>query len=134
MSLRLSKEHGLNPTIPVCFLCGKEKGEIALLGASYKGEAPMHMCIDKSPCDKCKEHMKQGIILVGVRDGEKKTSPDNPYRTGQFYVITEEAAKRMFGEIPPQRAAFIEESALKQLNFPGMKNEKSDIPAEGNKV
>lgn len=30
--IEISPKHGLNPTIPVCFWCGKEKNEIALLG------------------------------------------------------------------------------------------------------
>jgi len=31
--IRLHKEYGLNPTIIECIICGKEKNEIALLGA-----------------------------------------------------------------------------------------------------
>jgi hypothetical protein len=50
----LSKEHGLNPTMPVCYWCGEETGEVALLGAAYKGEAPMHMVLNKEPCPACK--------------------------------------------------------------------------------
>ena len=32
MALKLSPKHGLNPTISVCFWCGEEKDESALLG------------------------------------------------------------------------------------------------------
>ena len=39
MSLRLHPNHGLNPTIPLCFLCGKEKNEVVLLGSSYKKDS-----------------------------------------------------------------------------------------------
>ena len=31
-SIRLSPAHGVNPTIPICFWCGNEKNEIALMG------------------------------------------------------------------------------------------------------
>lgn len=31
-SIKLSPKHGVNPTIPVCFFCGKPKNEIALMG------------------------------------------------------------------------------------------------------
>ena len=27
--IKLSPKHGLNPTMPVCFWCGKEKNEVA---------------------------------------------------------------------------------------------------------
>lgn len=115
-SIRLHSKHGLNPTIPVCFLCGKEKNEIALLGAAYKSEAPMHMCINKEPCDQCKEYMKQGILLISVRDN---TDQENPYRTGHIAVIKEEAAKNIFGtDILKSRAAFIEDSLWNKIGLP----------------
>ena len=31
-SILLSPKHGVNPTIPVCFWCGREKNEVALMG------------------------------------------------------------------------------------------------------
>ena len=31
-AIKVSPKYGLNPTIPVCFWCGKERGEIALMG------------------------------------------------------------------------------------------------------
>ena len=54
-SIRLHKDFGVNPTIPQCLYCGEDKNEVALLGAAYKGEAPMHMIIDRVPCDSYKE-------------------------------------------------------------------------------
>ena len=61
MDILLSPKHGLNPTIPICFWCGEEKNEIALMGRigdARKGEdfeAPMHAVLDYEPCDKCRE-------------------------------------------------------------------------------
>ena len=52
MSLRLHPNHGLNPTIPLCFLCGKEKNEVVLLGSSYKKEAPKNMLLIGARYDK----------------------------------------------------------------------------------
>lgn len=37
-SIELSPKYGVNPTIPVCFWCGKEKNEIALMGRVRKRE------------------------------------------------------------------------------------------------
>lgn len=65
--IRLHPEFGLNPTVPTCFYCGKEKGGIAFLGASYKGEAPMHMCLDLEPCKECQEKFKDRTVLVETR-------------------------------------------------------------------
>ena len=54
-SIRLHPEHGLNPTLCTCFWCGEDTGEIALLGATYNGEAPMHLVLNYEPCAACKE-------------------------------------------------------------------------------
>lgn len=34
--IKISPKYGLNPTIPVCFWCGKQKNEIALMGRMSK--------------------------------------------------------------------------------------------------
>lgn len=82
-SIRLSKEHGLNPTLCTCFYCGKETGEIALLGDNYKGEAPMHMCVSLEPCDECKKKFEGYVLVVEVIDGKQ-----NP--TGRWVAIKKE--------------------------------------------
>jgi len=123
-SIQLHRKHGVNPTMPICFYCGEEKGEIVLLGAASKkitgqDEAPRHICLDKEPCDKCKEMMSQGVMLIGVRDGD--TPSDNPYRTGEICVITDDAARRMFQpesmveDVLQRRCAFIEQSVLRGM-------------------
>jgi hypothetical protein len=116
-SIRLHKEFGVNPTILKCFLCGEDKNEIALLGASYKGQAPMHMCIDQTPCDKCKEYMKQGVILISVRDGE---SGSDPYRTGGWCVVKREAMTNIIDDpkLLEKGAMFVPDPVWKQLGLP----------------
>lgn len=103
-SIRLSKKHGLNPTLGVCFFCGEDTGELALLGA-LKGdaEAPKRMILNYTPCDKCKEHMSQGITLIETNytDGErpaisKDSTGVDVYPTGRWCVIKQEAAERIF--------------------------------------
>ena len=114
-SIRLHPQFGLNPTMPVCFFCGKDKGEIALLGAAYQGEVPMHLCIDKEPCQECQKLMAQGVLLIAVKDG---TDQDNPYRTGAQCVIKPEAAQRMFNNIDSSRVAFIEDAVWDKIGLP----------------
>ena len=68
--IKLSPKHGLNPTIPVCFWCGEERNEVALLGHIGDGrkhedfEAPRHMVIDYEPCEKCRAKMALGVTLI----------------------------------------------------------------------
>jgi hypothetical protein len=99
-----------------CFLCGKPK-EI-LLDRRLKDSLPREAVYNKEPCKKCKEYMEQGIILISVRDGE---SGNNPYRTGGWVVIKEEAVKRIFNNIEQvlkSRVAFIEYRFWDKLGLP----------------
>lgn len=83
--IRLHPQHGLNPTMPVCIFCGRETGEIALLGAAYDGEAPMHMAMNDQPCDKCKSEWAAGIAIMEF---------DGQHNTGRVLVVTEDAIRR----------------------------------------
>lgn len=116
--MRISPKHGLNPMIPLCYYCGKEKNELALLGR-LKGDekAPGKAAIDLIPCEDCMKAMEKGIMLIGVKDGSSKTEADNPERTGDILVIKEEAARMLFegADFSKIRACFVEDSVLKSL-------------------
>lgn len=122
--MKLHPKYGINSTMTTCFICG-EVNEILLVGAhtnklrkagiaSKDGEIPSKIgALNKEPCQKCKEHMKQGIILISVRDGE---SGDNPYRTGNWVVVKKKVAKKIFDKkIMKAKIAFVEDSAWKKL-------------------
>jgi hypothetical protein len=113
--ITISEKHGINPCIPKCFFCGKDKNEIILFGRLPNDqEAPRGSVINKEPCDECAEYMRIGIIVIVVRDGEKG---GNPYRTGGFFVIKEEAVKKMCPDLGDSRVMFIEESAAKMVGL-----------------
>lgn len=114
----LHKEHGVNPTMPICIICGEEKGEIALLGNAYKGEAPKHMVTSLEPCDKCKEkYLKKGVLLVEC----KNEIPEGKYKaelipTGNITVIKAEAFKNVFQQdVPKVRIVQVEVGILQML-------------------
>jgi len=86
--IRLHSKFGVNATIPLCFWCGKERNEVVLLGAAYRGEAPKNLCLDREPCDKCAANMAKGITIMEARE---KHGP-----TGRWVVVTEEAVQRLF--------------------------------------
>lgn len=110
-NIELSPEHGVNPTIPVCFWCGKEKNEIALLGRirerdsngrAKRGsdvQAPMKMVLDYFPCDTCESMFEQGVQCIEVSKSRPDARPPiqgNLYPTGRFTVITVDAANHVF--------------------------------------
>lgn len=121
--IRISEKHGVNPSLSICFLCQKEKNELMLLGRlPNDAEAPRKAVFNYEPCDECAEHMKKGVILISVKDGSDQK---NPYRTGGWVVVTDEAVLRIFEHNAAQqmikaRAAFLEDSTWKQVGLPEM--------------
>lgn len=87
-SIKLSPEHGVNPSILHCFICGKETG-LALLG-KLKGdaEAPKDISNPNELCDDCKKALEKGKFILEVKDG---TDQQNPERTGRYVCIKKEA-------------------------------------------
>jgi len=136
MSLKPSNEHGVNPSVEVCRICGEDMG-VALFGhitkkqaeAMYEAgldvaqeagvEAPRTVCLG-NVCDQCKEWMKEGVILISIRDGEEG---ENPYRTGKLAVVKDESIRRTMkpGEqveaILEKRVAYIPESVWAALGI-----------------
>lgn len=132
-SILLSPKHGLNPFIPKCFYCLKDKNEIILAGKmkpqkDARGnvidrdpEAPRNVVMDMEPCDECKGFMEQGVILVSVRDEEQS---ENPYRTGGWVVLKAEAVQKIIQ--PPElvqhilerRFAFVPDDAWDMIGLP----------------
>lgn len=108
--VKLSPKYGLNPTIPICFWCGKEKNEIALMGRMGNGrkgqdiEAPRNLLLDYEPCEGCMQCMNQGFTVMeadSVPTFENQPSArtsDDVYPTGRWVVIKMDAARRIFGE------------------------------------
>ena len=65
--------------------------------------------------------MKDGIILISVRDGE---SGPNPYRTGGWCVLKEAAVRKLIqpaslvNAIVKQRVAFVPDQVWELLGLP----------------
>lgn len=95
------------------------------------------MVIDMSPCNKCEEMMKMGVILITIdpakstKDWNKPprgTEPKdnwmpNPYRTGGWFVVRDEFVRRVFepAEIADyaikHRWMFIEDEAARMMGL-----------------
>lgn len=124
--LQLSPKYGVNPTIPVCFWCGEDRNEIAMLGRMGDGrkhedfEAPMRMVLDYEPCEHCKAMMDSGFTVM-----EATTSPNERtnveiqngvFPTGRYMVLRQEAASRIFPEHSSKASkAFLEADAFQSM-------------------
>ena len=104
--IKISPKYGVNPTIPVCFWCGKQKNEIALMGRMTDDiEAPKNMVLDYVPCEECQSHMAMGVAVLEASD-RPNTEGQPPMQTGvyptsRFVVITTECADRVFNAYAP---------------------------------
>jgi len=141
MSIHLHQKHRVNPTIDTCFYCNKPK-DILLVGARVQKfkEAGLADSTGKmnhqigvtnmAPCSKCAGYMKQGIILISCKDdGDTK----NPYRTGGWLVIKEEALGKvidikLFEQLQINRFAFVPDDAWDKLGLP--RGEVEGVPTE----
>lgn len=110
-----------------CFFCGEP--DRILLCKRYRPDgqpvtdmAEFHdKIIDKEPCPKCADLMKQGVMFLVVKDGE---SGDNPARTGELHVVKDEAVKRLLEKSPEllasilkSRMTYIEESVARKIGM-----------------
>ena len=116
------KENLLGVAMIRCYFCGEPKGIMMNTKLSpdlaRKVEEAHDKVVDMEPCDKCKEWMKKGIILIGVRDDDKE------YRTGHFAVVSETAIKKilegteMLEPVLRNRFAFIDETTWRAVGLP----------------
>ena len=104
--IKISPKYGVNPTIPVCFWCGKQKNEIALMGRMKDDiEAPKNMVLDYEPCEECQSRMAMGVAVLEASD-HPNTEGQPPiqkgvYPTSRFVVVTTECADRVFNAYAP---------------------------------
>lgn len=111
-----------------CYFCTKDN--YIILRRDLGDASEFHQkVVDMTPCTECAEHMKQGIIIITI-DTEKsekgwdKNKLPNPYRTGGFFVITEEGFLRITEGLDAlqefglkNRWMFIEHAAAEQMGF-----------------
>lgn len=138
-SIRLSPKYGLNPSLMKCYYCMEDYG-IAIPGLLKDDKQAPHEAVwETNPCGNCKEHMKRGVILISIRDGERpppKGQTPNPYRTGSWCVVTDEAIERMFPEgmvraVKTSRFAFVEDQAWRLLGLPRTVDSRISRPRTG---
>lgn len=108
-----------------CFLCGKiEDAEIVmntvLVESLAKKVEDMHGQVvgylDK-PCEECRGMMSKGFLLIGVIEA-KTEDRRNPYRSGNQWVITRDAAMKMFKhEDLKKGAAFIDVDVARNIGL-----------------
>lgn len=84
-----------------CYYCNKPMGVLI----DKRGRKTLtRNCgvINDEPCNECKKWMKEGIIFISIKDSTtedemkpKNGMPPNPFRTGKWAVIKDEAVKQL---------------------------------------
>ncbi len=131
MRIQISPKYGLNPTLLHCFWCGKERGDIALLGhigsrrKHEDFEAPSHAIIDFEPCNECREHMSRGFTLMEATSRPNQYSStayqNGVYPTGRYVVVDPKAVYRIFGDTSAQQGgkAFLDSQVFQKMFMNG---------------
>lgn len=103
-----------------CFYCGKD--DKILINTRFKDISAAHNhVVDMEPCPECKKFMEQGVIIIGVKNGE--TDFQNPYRTGEFLVVTDSFIERLVSDenlkesILKKRVVFMEQKTMKAIGL-----------------
>lgn len=104
-SIKLSPAHGVNPSLPVCFWCGEDKGDVLLLGKlKNDAKAPMRAVYDLDPCEKCAQQWNKAVVIFETTydpsvSNSMPISKDDKgewvYPTGGLVGITADAANRL---------------------------------------
>ena len=138
-NIRLSPEHGLNPTMGICMWCGEPTNEIGLVGKLPKdAAAPKYSVLSYEPCDKCKELWSKGVALIEVTPNQIDGRPpftknklgEEVYPTGQYLVVTTEGFKYFFDAVvEPGYIVAIDEETYTSLSKLFKEAEK-DVPSE----
>jgi len=120
--ITLDEKHGVNPSLMQCFFCMEPMGLVLFGRMKGGGEAPREVCLNHEPCDKCAGYMKEGIVLISA--SEEKGTSENPWRTGGWIVIKEEALRRIIVQeelietIARKRFAFVDDATWDLVGFP----------------
>ena len=126
MSIRLSEKHGLNPSLEVCFWCGKDRG-VAICGR-LKGdaEAPRRIVCSLEPCPECKKAFEEGVHIVEV------TADGDRFGNNKAFSIKDENGNVMY---PTGRHAVFRPEAIRN-GKPGMTmlSDKETMDAIASKV
>lgn len=108
---KLHPKYGVNPTKSLCIMCGEERGDVQLLGASIEGEAPLAMITDYAPCARCQANLLKynSVMLVDtLNNGETIT--------GRVMVVKDEGYRDMFSKEPPvKKVALLHHEHFEQI-------------------
>lgn len=99
--IKVSPQHGVNPSMAMCFFCGESKGLVLLGKLPNDAKAPKECIVDYQPCDKCSEHWKKGTPIIRCTTAPVYDRPpivDGVWPTGAWCVISNESAEKIFND------------------------------------
>lgn len=125
-----NQNNGLGVALTKCYFCGEDDRIVFNTKLSQDHAARVEQMnghvIDMTPCGKCRDLMNQGVILITIDDeksdrGWNKQSIPNPYRTGGFFVVKDDAVRHFAGTLADwaikHRWMFIEHKAAEMVGL-----------------
>jgi hypothetical protein len=98
MSIKISRKHGVNPSIEKCFWCNGDKGIVLLGKLPNDAKAPNEIIRNYDPCDDCKNQWNLGFTFLELipTDGTIPEIVKGHSPTGRLWVLRNEAVEEMF--------------------------------------
>lgn len=99
--IKVSPQHGVNPSLAKCFFCREDKGLVMLGKLPNDAKAPKKCIGDYQPCDKCAEHWKQGTPIIRCTTAPiygRLSIVGGLWPTGAWCVISNESAEKIFND------------------------------------
>lgn len=93
-SINLSEKHGVNPSITLCPICGKEFG-IALFGKLQDDKEAPKYTISSTPCEDCLKKAEDKIYIVEV-DTKKNNLSGRCVLIPKEYIAEEKRSESLF--------------------------------------
>lgn len=117
--IRLSDKYGANPSIDVCFFCGKDKGLVMFGHLKGDAKAPTRVVAGYTPCPECMKKMLAGRAVIEVTRKDSgmipiTTTPHAAWPTGRWCVISTQDAQKLFKD-NSDKPMLLEETLYQKL-------------------
>jgi hypothetical protein len=118
MQIPLSPKHGVNPSLLVCPVCGKDSG-VALCGRLPQDAEAPHRMLDQSPCPTCEGLLSTNILFHIIADSTPERTPNPPILTSAF--VPEETAlaalnsEEIRASVKQSRRCYVHQSTWERL-------------------
>lgn len=121
-NLKLSKKHGVNPSLQVCTICGHDDG-IAMFGYITGDKEAPRRTLSPEPCKKCKadieNYKKQGFVIFVINDEfeNEEMAHTTPWQHFKYLTVVKREAEFIQDWDTSKGACFLQASRATKMGL-----------------